>query len=509
MLNLIKNKEVWKTPSIDKNGFVFEVQVLDYKPYDVDIVKKSIKNLEIGESREIPYNATADEWANTFYFCEKGFENNIPQTRQEALDILEKFLHEYYIKGKEHPWKSTKGHLTYHHYAAEFGFDIIGSEIGCLVKGYQMTLAFNRGAARQYAKPWYVDVSPWFDDYGMLDYSGEAIWGYASGDTFGHSLSLFRRSYFMSYISGASWIIAEAGGINFFYPQLDDNGNYKISPLGEVGKEFNDFAKTNPDIGIPYTPFGIMLDYYHGTNYGSLHRKKAFEIFPYNDGDNMSWSIIDKFFPGSWFTWYRPETGFLTNSPYGDTCDIILQNAPEQVINSYPAIILSGDINFNVEESAKILKYVIQGGTLVINSAYLRFFPEFIIKDSNRENITFENGRVIVYGPDFCTDLFDDILADLTEELVPFSISGKVEYLINVKNDSIILTVINNEGVKKESRGLAIIDESKRQTVDIVFKGKSTVKWVKNLLNNEMLKTDFKQSLLIEPGDLAIIEFGF
>jgi len=509
MSNLILDKKIWKTPLIDENGFVFEVQVLDYRPYDVELVKRSIKNLELGESKEIPCKAAAEEWANTFFFCEGGFEKNKPANRQEALIIMENFLYEYYIKGKEHPWKSINGHLTYQHYAAEFGFDIIGSEIGCVVKGYQMIMAFNRGAARQYGKPWFVDVSPWFDDWGMLDYSGQAIWGIASGDTFGHSLSLFKRSYFMSYMSGACWIVAEGGGCNFFYPELNSDGNYKISPLGEVGKEFNDFAKANPDIGIPYTPFGIMLDFYHGTNYGSDFIKKAFEIFPYNDGDNLTWSLIDKFFPGSWFTWRRQETGFLTNSPYGDTCDIILQNASQEVINSYPVIILSGDIDFKTEEVSRIMEYVSQGGTLVINSSYLKFFPEIVKRDDrNRYDYDYKKGSIIVYGPDFYTVELDDILTEITEKFIPFTISGKIEYIINVKNESIILTLINNEGVKKESRMLPIIDQSKSQAIDIVYKGKSTVKWVKDLRTGQMLTTSANQTVTIAPGDLAIYEFG-
>ncbi len=507
----VLNNNIWKTPLIDSNGFVFEVQVLNYEPYNKTLVKNSIKDLNLGESKKIPCNAAAEEWANTFYFGDqKGFTNNKPATRQAALDIMKNFLNNTYIKGANHPWKSITGHLTYQHYAAEFGFDIIGSEIGCLVKGYQMTLAFNRGAARQYNKPWFVDVSPWFDGAGMLDYSGQKIWGDASGDTFGHSLSLLERSYYMSYMSGASWLVAEAGGCNFFYPQIDDNGNYKLSPLGEIGKEFNNFAKANSDIGTTYAPFGILLDYYHGTNYGSVYLKKAFEYFPYNDGDNITYSLIDKFFPDSWQTWYRPEKGALTNSPYGDTCDIILQNASQEVINSYPVIILSGDIKFSSTEAKRIENYVKQGGTLVINSAYLNYFPVFKkTSNENRYDIALGKGNAIVYGPNYDLSMLDSILKSLAEKFIPFTISGKVEYILNIKNNSLIVTIINNEGVTKESTKPTVVDRTKSQKIDVNYKGKSMVKWVKDLRTGKALKTDANQSIYVGPGDLVIIEFGF
>ena len=124
--------------------------------------------------------------------------------------------------------------------------------------------AFNRGAARQYDKPWFVDVSPWYSG-GITDYSTSKPWGSASGPNNGHSLSLFRRTYFMSYMAGTSCIIAEAGGVNFFLQQLDADNDFLPSPLGYVGQEFYNFTQNHPDPGVPYTLFGVLLDYYHGT----------------------------------------------------------------------------------------------------------------------------------------------------------------------------------------------------------------------------------------------------
>jgi len=505
----VLNNNIWKTPLIDSNGFVFEVQVLNYEPYNKTLVKNSIKNLNLGESKKIPCNAAAEEWENTFMFCEGGYGSPAPTTRQSALQMLQNFFNSYYIKGANHPWKALDGNFLNQHYAAEFGADILGAELGCDIKGYQMSIAYTRGAAKQYGKPWYMDYSPWFNSVSVLDYSGQAIWGDASGPKKGHSISQFERSYYMCYMSGASWLVAEGGGINFFYPTLDANGSYNLTPLGKMGQKFNAFTKNNPNIGLPYTPFGIVIDYYHGTSFGSDYPKNAFEVFPYNAGDNLTWSLLDKFFPDSWKAWKREELGSLTNSPYGDTCDVLLQNSSQEVLNSYPVIILSGDIKFISAEATRIKNYVKQGGTAVVNSAYLKYFPEFIKSGGgNRYDLTYEKGKVIVYGPDYDDTELDDILSYLTTQLVPFSVSGSVEYIVNIKNGSMILTVINNQGITKPADGDPVVDLLKTQTIDITYRGAGTVRWVKDLRTGQMLTTSANQTVTIAPGDLAIYEFG-
>ena len=508
----ILNEKVWRTPTIDRNGFVFEVQTMDgtpYSPYVPASVRSSIYNLKLGEAKKISSNVSAEEWANDFHFITDVFDSTPPSDREDAVDMLFSFLNSDYIDGAVHLWKSITGHFEYQHYAAEAGFDIIGTEIGEVINSYQMHIAFNRGAARQYSKPWFVHFSSWHGSNSMLDYSGEEIWGEASGDEKGHSMSLHERSYYMSYMSGASWLTAEAGGITFFYDSFDDDDNYDLTPLGEVGQKFNAFTKNNPNIGIPYTPFGILLDYYHGTYYGSDFPTKAFEYFDYNDGDDLTWTLLDKFFPDSWEAWNREELGTLTDSPYGDTCDILLQNASQEVINSYPVIILSGDIDFSEGEITRVINYVEQGGKLVINSAYLDDFPEFYEEEGgDRYDVEYGDGIAMVYGPDYDATELDDILSYLTTQLVPFSVSGNVEYIVNIKNGSMILTVINNRGITKPADGVPDIDEEETQIIYITYSGTGTVRWVKDLRTGQMLTTSANQTVTITPGELTILEFG-
>ena len=58
----------------------------------------------------------------------------------------------------------------------------------------------------------------------------------------------------------------------------------------------------------------------------------------------MTWDLINLIWPGCWEVMGRNHAGAMVNGPLGDTFDILLQNAPQRVLNSYPCLILSGDI---------------------------------------------------------------------------------------------------------------------------------------------------------------------
>src|SRR5882672_8775136 len=76
-------------------------------------------------------------------------------------------------------------------------------------------IAFTRGAARQYDKPWLMDFSSWYAP-SIFDEDPRRTWGENSGPTHGHSLSLHLRTYIVSYMAGANVVVAEGGALNCF-----------------------------------------------------------------------------------------------------------------------------------------------------------------------------------------------------------------------------------------------------------------------------------------------------
>ena len=66
------------------------------------------------------------------------------------------------------------GHYYYHHYSLAFDkskIDLISSEVGENINSVQAHTAFTRGAARQYGKPWGIDMSDWWREK-LSDHGG-------------------------------------------------------------------------------------------------------------------------------------------------------------------------------------------------------------------------------------------------------------------------------------------------------------------------------------------------
>lgn len=528
----ISNTELWKTPGMsEKQPFQFEMEFTLQPPYDIyfdeEALKKSITDLNLGDYDTLIPKQSAREWGYSLTHLDgvtDGAGNNIvthysgkeaPKTRQEAVEKIKNFIFSQYIHNPEEKWLSMNGHYPWHHYACELGADMISSEIGENINNYQWHIALTRGAARQYQIPWGIDFSDWHgpsimdntikspDDADIGIWKGNSC-PYPQG---GHSLNLMERAMLMSYMSGADSIVAEAGALLGFYPELQENGYYKISPYGEVCQKVNTFTKNHSDVGTAYTPIALVLDYYHGAYNGAEKKKGAFFNFKYNKGDKMTWNIVDSIWNGGWEIG-NDETGTMVNDTYGDYFDVLLQNASSEVLQSYPALLLSGDIKFSDEEVNTYKEYVKNGGTLILNKAYLKYFPEFK-QSGSRYDLSFGEGTVMVYGPNFSTKKLDEIIKTVLNQTVPFETSKNVESLLSIKDGAMYLTLINNSGVTKHFREEAVITDEIIKA-DVAYKGNLKIKDCKDIYNNhEVTINNNNISVDLSSGDIAVLEFTF
>jgi hypothetical protein len=97
------------------------------------------------------------------------------------------------------PLSTMLGHYLMHHYAAEWGaLSIIGSEVGENINSVQAHFAFNRGAARQFHSPWFIDFSDWNGGYYHNYKMNASTHQYDRGEN-GHSLSLRERVAYLTY----------------------------------------------------------------------------------------------------------------------------------------------------------------------------------------------------------------------------------------------------------------------------------------------------------------------
>ena len=118
------------------------------------------------------------------------------------------------------------------------------------------------------------------------------------GATMGPSLSWYRKSYYLYYMSGASAIYLEQGYDQFFKPGPGEHP-FQLNPLGRITDEFIRFVDKHPDRGTPYTPIAFLLDPAHGweiTDYPQW----PFEVSQINRSDRALRELIGAaYYPGT------------------------------------------------------------------------------------------------------------------------------------------------------------------------------------------------------------------
>lgn len=266
------------------------------------------------------------------------------------------------------------------HYAFEWGLDMVLierdiDELGDIATG----IAFLRGAARQYDRPWGIDISEWSTNGNSATEYNDNMQRIG-----GWSESYHKRHIYLSYMSGANMIHLEPC-------YLFNNG--KVNPFGQIIEDFANFSlNRHIDRGIPYVPTAIMLDFYHGfqPKCGRWGQKNAvwYQRIPYEDGDYMIDNFLQMAYPGfnksgtyGGAPWSNAEEfkdmllkGMNTEpyehmgkSKWGYCFDVLLNNATLEALNTYKVIILLGDVTIDSQLKGKLQSWVKGGGTLVIN----------------------------------------------------------------------------------------------------------------------------------------------
>jgi hypothetical protein len=288
------------------------------------------------------------------------------------------------------PVLSEIGHyLLGGHSALWGGVGVVGSEVGENINSINLHLAMTRGAARQFGVPFLIDFSPWMQGF-ILDYSSPGFWGQASSPVGGHSISLFRRTYYAAFMGGAGRIVAEAGAVDFFFENTTANGTFNLSPLGEVGLGFARFAHgggsaivspsgTN-DLeawrGIPYVPVALLVELEHGMGLGFFYNGRAWDVFTLSQGEARIAAWLQCLWPNSFLVendFHNPakaESDYMVGGPYGDIADVLLPAAlPGAVSESYRAIFAVGiGSSLDAQLAATLAAAVGAGGLLVIDS---------------------------------------------------------------------------------------------------------------------------------------------
>jgi hypothetical protein len=220
-------------------GYVWEQAPAELK------ISASMSRRELLEAHRVFYtNAIARKWAGIFH--------------TDTGAMWDKLI----------PAQSTSS-TSFAHALSEWGVRLLGIETAAVQPMFAMRIAFTRGAARQFGGSFMYYHAPNFGDTATTftkqqNFAGPDNFFHSRyGATMGPSLSWYRKSYYLYYMSGASAIYLEQGFDQFFKPGPGDH-EFQLNPLGRITDEFIRFAEKHPDRGTPYTPVAFLLDPAHG-----------------------------------------------------------------------------------------------------------------------------------------------------------------------------------------------------------------------------------------------------
>ena len=460
------------------------------------------------------------------------------------------------------PAQSTSS-TAYAHALTEWGVKLLGMETAAVMPMTGMRIAFTRGAARQTGGAFLYYHAPNFGDTATTftkaqNFAGPDFFYHSRyGPSMGPSLSWYRKSYYLYYMSGASAIYLEQGHDQFFKPGPGDNP-LQLNPLGRITDEFIRFAEKHPNRGTPYTPIAFLLDPAHGfemTDYPQW----PFEVSQIDRGDRALRELFGvAYYPG---LVVEGEPAIADRQPFvssvfGDIFDVLTTEKPD--LAGYRGVVLGGRVGWD----QRLDEYVRAGGTLVLNAAQIRNMPEKVLgvrltnslaeADSARclspgeaaedlsgqlfryEKVELKGATTLIAAangdplvtvnkvgkgnvvfsalPDllgedervtpFAAHMLSHIFADAT----PVRVSGDVEYLLNRTDNGWVVTLLNNNGVYKTQQGMAQVDRNAYVNVTISLRGEkiqSATEWTSDSalrINSERI------SLSVPPGGVSVVE---
>jgi hypothetical protein len=523
--------------------------VWDFAPAELKITPSMSRRELLEAHRQFYSNAIARKWRETF--------------QTETGPLWDKLI----------PAQSTSS-TSFAHALTQWGVNLIGMETAAVMPMTGMRIAFTRGAARQFGGAFLYYHAPNFGDTATTftkqqNFAGPEFFYHSRyGATMGPSLSWYRKSYYLSYMAGASAIYLEQGQDQFFKPGPGDHP-FQLNPLGRITDEFMRFAEKHTDRGTPYTPVAFLLDPAHGfemTDYPHW----PFEVSQIDRGDRALRELFGvAYYPG---LVVEGEPAMADRQPFvagvfGDIFDVLTaadvqgsRSKVETLLPSYRAVVVGGRIDWSNEWIARLDKYVRNGGTVVLNAAQIKRLPEQflgvrLLNDTGEAHnalclapgdegeylkgqifryeklelkgatalITVPSGSpivtvnkvgkgkvVFVAVPDLLgedermTPFAAHTLAHVFADATPVKVTGDVEYLINQTANGWVVMLLNNNGVFKPQQGMAQVDRSAYVTATITL---ARMKSAIEWTSETDVKTDDgKATLRIPPGGLAIVE---
>ena len=469
--------------------------------------------------------------------------------------------------------QAMDGAYCLNHLAAEHGVGSIIMETTFAFARWQLQMICHRGAARQFGIPWGWYVASYYsgqDSKGQHVDDSECTAYQISpktGPDCGLSMSLRKRAFYLTWLTGASLFEREDSDRNWWNPRLKGPDRWTVQPEGQMYIEFYNFIRKYPDRGVPYAPVALLIPRNRGL---SRNGGRAFGRYTYLPGDSTLDVFISTMYPRGNIDRLNKEGRPmpLTSTPYGELCDALTPDFKDgstlkRVLPAYPAAILIGDYPELPEMSGTLQDYVRNGGTLILNAPQLENgnFPasftgvkltgktfadgKYLLNElepagadvlcrtaAGRPLFTVNDvgkGKVVVaavryFAPSFTTaaggaktlsniyngksrfKYAEAVLTALRDELMPMKVTGDVQYGFSRTAKGWRVYFVNNHGEKKFVDTKPEIDPTKKVTVECAFPDGRNFSAAELVSGKPLPVSGGKFTLEVKPTEFAIVD---
>ena len=423
------------------------------------------------------------------------------------------------------------------HAAREWGARTIGYENSAVLPGLAMRLAFLRGSAPQYGGLWASYRSSNFGDSATI-YSEQSTYAhpkYVYDNWYdawsGAGLTWYKFDFWYQYLSGSSMFYHEQGFDEFWMPGGGSTPCKPIglSPKGRLVEQFLRVTREHPDRGTPFTPVAYLLDRAHGwdpnayqPSYFGLEQSTNPEVLGFDRHARM----LKEWFKVAYHPYGPKEAEVNTGvnqvflpGTFGDIFDVLV-TAPARmdILDSYPVVVLNGEVHLSADWGKKLAGYVDGGGTLIVSddqvagpgvaelklpglgasaeaesihwqpttrevvSQRFRYRPIrsgralATADDGDAIASVFERGKgrlVFLSVPcglgidEAATPLVALVLAHARQGLIPVEVRGDVEWLLNRTERGWLVALLNPAGNHKLQHGVGPTDYSQERSITI------------------------------------------
>ncbi len=305
---------------------------------------------------------------------------------------------------REHVGNAAATQLN--HLVHRLGDKISGNENGDVMGATAPKVAFARGAARQYGRPWrnyqtyygwcYLNVprggmrcatkssGPWISSVEKLLTPDCRATAYCHLDGLKVGLGLERQkaTFLYPYLGGVGVWNSEAdleemtsvydadtiGQVDPLVVNLRDQKLY-LSPMAKINAHFYDNIVRKRDRGVSVTPVALVWDRAHG--YLPLYfGGRVWDFFNPNELEKTMWALDNHLFRRN------KENASYSTSRYGDIFDVITNDAGQNILDAYKVVYPVGDVTLDQPFARRLTEYVRNGGTLVLNAALLKKYGD-------------------------------------------------------------------------------------------------------------------------------------